>query len=100
MENTIFQILKHGSQEKVPKNERFGFSECLQMKPKKIIFELGKTDEGQKKNFLLLHLLKDLIDSIGIKRYTNLINIILIETQKPIEKRRVATVIATYENDL
>ena len=100
MENTISQILKHGSQKEVPKNKRFGFSECLQMKPKRIIFELEKTDEKQKKNFSLLYLLEDLIKSIGIERYTDLINIILIEIQKPMKERKVARVIATYENDL
>ena len=70
------------------------------MKPKRIILELQKTDGGKKKNFLLLYLLKDLIESIGKKRYTNLINIILIEIQKPIEERKVARVIAVYENGL
>ena len=68
------------------------------MKPGKIKLELNKTDPKGKKDFLLLRLLKDLIDAIGTKKYTTLINIILIETQKSIEKRNYAAVIASYEN--
>ena len=98
--NIISQILEHASQKKVLENKNFGFNECLRMKPKKILSELKKTDRGEKKNFLLLYLLRDLIKSIGIKKYTNLISIILIEIQEPIEERKVARVIATYENSL
>ena len=71
-----------------------------EMRKAKSIRELEKTDEKQKKNFSLLYLLEDLIKSIGIERYTDLINIILIEIQKPMKERKVARVIATYENDL
>ena len=96
--NIISQILGHVSQKKVPENKKFGFYQCLKMNPGRIILELKKTDRGEKKNFLLLYLLKDLIESIGKKRYTDLINIILIETQKPIEERNPIVVIAAYES--